>query len=209
MIVKSDVLERIKVAKKLPTDAQLSHFLGVKPNTISTWKARNSIDIDIVFAKCEDLNMDWLLTGKGAMLREVSADKPPAAPAAAPATMPEQVPAVAALKEIISEQASAIAALNREIGAAKEENKHILQQNADLIAQNSDLRAQNSNLIVELEGLKKENEHRDIMDEHSDNDTKVPWMPPQLDTDMLMAAEPLAQYKRKHKPHSGATLTAP
>jgi DNA-binding XRE family transcriptional regulator len=144
------------------------------------------------------------------MLCEVSADKPPAAPAAAPVAMPEQAPAAAIYKEIVAEQMGTIAALNREIGAAKEENKHILRQNADLMAQNSALTAQNGALQAEVASLKKEcGELRSAMAEHSDNDTAVPWVPLQPDTDMLMAAEPSAQYQRQHRPHGGATLTAP
>jgi hypothetical protein len=73
-IIVSDVLDRIKVAKNLSTDTKLAAFLGLKQSSISTWKSRNSMDIDIVFAKCNDLNMDWLLTGKGEMLRETSKD---------------------------------------------------------------------------------------------------------------------------------------
>jgi hypothetical protein len=43
--------------------------LGVGGNTISTWKARNTIDYDLVFAKCENLNAEWLLTGEGEMIK--------------------------------------------------------------------------------------------------------------------------------------------
>lgn len=60
---KSIVLDRIKEAYKLKSNAELARFLGVKPNTISNWYARNSIDYDIVFSKCEGTNLDWLING--------------------------------------------------------------------------------------------------------------------------------------------------
>ena len=44
-------------------------FLGVAPSTISTWIARDTFDYDTLFAKCEELNAEWLLTGKGEMIK--------------------------------------------------------------------------------------------------------------------------------------------
>ena len=43
--------------------------MGVAPSTISTWLARDTFDYDLLFAKCEELNAEWLLTGKGEMLK--------------------------------------------------------------------------------------------------------------------------------------------
>ncbi len=61
------ILERLKKAYSLKNDAKLANFLDVKPNTIATWKKRNSIDFPLIFAKCHDLNLNWLLTGQGPM----------------------------------------------------------------------------------------------------------------------------------------------
>lgn len=47
-------------------------FIGVAPSTISSWLARNTIDYDLIFAKCEDISAEWLLTGKGSMYKEDS-----------------------------------------------------------------------------------------------------------------------------------------
>lgn len=44
-------------------------FIGVAPSTISTWLARDTFDYDLLFAKCEELNAEWLLTGRGEMLK--------------------------------------------------------------------------------------------------------------------------------------------
>ena len=55
------VLKKLKKALKISTDIQLSEILNVKPNTISTWKKRNSLDYKAIISLCElyeiDLNM--------------------------------------------------------------------------------------------------------------------------------------------------------
>lgn len=61
-----DLLERIKICANLKNDAELARFLGKSPSVLSNWKARNSIDYDLIFSKCEHFNLDWLLTGRGA-----------------------------------------------------------------------------------------------------------------------------------------------
>lgn len=72
---KCSVLERIKQRYSLSSNAELSRFLGVAPNTISNWYNRKTFDIDIIFTKCEDTNLEWLLTGHGPMLKH-PADHP-------------------------------------------------------------------------------------------------------------------------------------
>lgn len=64
-IDKSLIINRIKKAKNFSSDRELADFLGVKPNTISSWKDRNSIDYDLIFAKCDGIDLTWLLTGQG------------------------------------------------------------------------------------------------------------------------------------------------
>ena len=49
--------------------------LGVKPQTISTWISRDTLDIDKIFANCDGLNAEWLLTGDGNMLKTDSASE--------------------------------------------------------------------------------------------------------------------------------------
>lgn len=48
--------------------AQFAKTLGITPQTVSTWLARNTFDADKIFACCEGINGDWLLSGKGDML---------------------------------------------------------------------------------------------------------------------------------------------
>ena len=64
IIDKAPILERIKQRYGLEKNSDLACFLGVKPNTISNWYNRNSIDIDLIITKCETANLDWILTGR-------------------------------------------------------------------------------------------------------------------------------------------------
>lgn len=73
--------------KKERLEALISHFdegrpsrfakrLGVSPSTISTWMSRNTIDYDLIFAKCKGVSPGWLLTGEGNMIKaELAAPK--------------------------------------------------------------------------------------------------------------------------------------
>jgi phage repressor protein C with HTH and peptisase S24 domain len=69
---KNLIISRIKLAYNLKTDTELARFLGVSPNTITNWKDRNSINYDLIFTNCVKLNYDWLLTGRGEMLRNTN-----------------------------------------------------------------------------------------------------------------------------------------
>lgn len=66
------VLDRIKEYYKLKGNAELARFLGVAPNTITNWYGRKTFDIDVIYTKCVDIDMNWLLTGKGNMLSSES-----------------------------------------------------------------------------------------------------------------------------------------
>ena len=48
--------------------AQFAKLLGVSPQTISAWIARNTFDSELIYAKCRYINPSWLLTGQGNML---------------------------------------------------------------------------------------------------------------------------------------------
>ncbi|RZJ65901.1 MAG: hypothetical protein EOO50_11580 [Flavobacterium sp.] len=67
-----DVIDRLKKLLKLKTDIQLSEFLNIKPNTISTWKKRNSLDYEAIISISElyelDLNEVFLNKRKGSSL---------------------------------------------------------------------------------------------------------------------------------------------
>lgn len=64
--------ERLEALIAHYSDGKPTRFakhIGVAPSTISTWIARDSFDYDLLFAKCETISPEWLLTGKGPMLK--------------------------------------------------------------------------------------------------------------------------------------------
>lgn len=66
---KSLILKEIKKYYNFKTDGEFADFLGIKQNTLSNWASRNSIDYDRIITKCEEIDANWLLTGKGSMLK--------------------------------------------------------------------------------------------------------------------------------------------
>ena len=55
------VLERIKEAYDIDTDAALARFLDMKPNTLAMQKKRGSLNWIRIFNKCSNLDKNWLL----------------------------------------------------------------------------------------------------------------------------------------------------
>lgn len=70
MIDKNLIISDIKKYLDIKKDTDFAKYLGVRPNVLGNWKNRNTFDIDILITKCEFLNVEWLLTGEGAMLKE-------------------------------------------------------------------------------------------------------------------------------------------
>ncbi|WP_306353266.1 helix-turn-helix domain-containing protein [Flavobacterium sp. '19STA2R22 D10 B1'] len=60
------ILKRLKKTLKINTDIELSTILNIKPNTISTWKKRNSLDYPSIIAICElyDVDLNKILLGR-------------------------------------------------------------------------------------------------------------------------------------------------
>lgn len=54
--------------------SQFSKRLGVTAQAISTWLNRSTFDNELIFSKCEYLNAEWLLTGKGDMIKRETPD---------------------------------------------------------------------------------------------------------------------------------------
>ena len=50
-------------------DAEFARMLGIKPQVLSNWKARDTIDYEVIYTKCVGINPEWLLTGVGEMLK--------------------------------------------------------------------------------------------------------------------------------------------
>ena len=75
---KGDMLECLINYYTDGNKAKFSSMLGVKPQTVSAWIARNTFDAEVLYAKCEGVSAEWLLNGgEGEMLKaQQSADAP-------------------------------------------------------------------------------------------------------------------------------------
>lgn len=69
---KSLIINKLKSAYNFSSDSEFARFLGVKPTTLSSWHSRNTFDIDLIYAKCVDVNSDFLLSGNEPILKTKS-----------------------------------------------------------------------------------------------------------------------------------------
>jgi hypothetical protein len=58
-----EVLDRLKHSLNFKSDTDLAIYLGISQPLISAWRARNSMDIDIIITKCCNIDLNWLLLG--------------------------------------------------------------------------------------------------------------------------------------------------
>lgn len=55
-------------------NSEFARYLGVSPQTISSWLSRNTFDIDLVYAKCSNISADWLLGGDEEIFRRADGE---------------------------------------------------------------------------------------------------------------------------------------
>lgn len=67
---KTLILNKIKTYLNIDTDTEFAKYLDIKPQVLSNWRKRNTFDIDLIYTKCENVDANWLLTGKGPMLKQ-------------------------------------------------------------------------------------------------------------------------------------------
>ena len=70
--MKGEMLDSIKKHLNIQKNADFARFLGISSQAVSNWYARNTFDAELIYTKCEFINADWLLTGKGNMLKNES-----------------------------------------------------------------------------------------------------------------------------------------
>lgn len=65
------VLARLKMLLGATTDTALASGLGISPQTLSSWKSRDSIPYALCVDVAEEhgVSLDWLLVGEGPMTR--------------------------------------------------------------------------------------------------------------------------------------------
>jgi len=62
------IIDRLKSYFQVNNDYQLAYKLGVKQNTISGWKKRDTLDHALIISKCKDINLNWVFLGTGDMI---------------------------------------------------------------------------------------------------------------------------------------------
>jgi hypothetical protein len=108
---KTLILNEIKEHLNIGSNKDFAMYLGIKPTTLSMWYSRNTFDIELIFTKCEFLNSEWLLTGKGFMLKQKSGSEKPEPPP----------PDHHYLIDLVEYQKKHIASLEKEVSQLKKE----------------------------------------------------------------------------------------
>lgn len=63
------ILNGIKSHYEFKKDKQFANFLGISPQTLSSWYSRNTFDFELVYKKCEGISAEYLFTGKGGVFK--------------------------------------------------------------------------------------------------------------------------------------------
>ena len=74
-IDKTLILNKIKDTYGYVKDRDFANFLGISPQTLSSWLRRGSFDIALLYAKCVDISPEFLITGAGSVKNNQTIDK--------------------------------------------------------------------------------------------------------------------------------------
>lgn len=69
---KSLILNQIKRAHNIGSNAEFARILGISPQNLSNWYKRGTYDANLILRKFTNVNEVWLLTGEGEMLKSES-----------------------------------------------------------------------------------------------------------------------------------------
>lgn len=61
MINTSIIIDKLKKFLALKTDTELANYLGIHHSTLAGWKMRETINIDIILEKVNNIDLNWLL----------------------------------------------------------------------------------------------------------------------------------------------------
>ena len=89
--------------------SMFGRLIGLQPSSITNWIRRDTLDFELIYSKCADLNPHWLLTGEGEMLKSTVRQ-----------SNPQQDVAPAQLTGIIQELMNELRQKNEEIGELRE-----------------------------------------------------------------------------------------
>ena len=125
------IVDKLCSYYQLDKKGELAEKLGIKPSVLSNWIARNTIDWNLIFTKCEDINLNWLIYGECPMSKNDNN-----------ASTKEDT---SIYKELLEKQKVEIKELNREIGKLQltvEQLKKGDQAASSLLAAESKLKYQ-------------------------------------------------------------------
>ncbi|NOU17072.1 MAG: hypothetical protein HOO91_05890 [Bacteroidales bacterium] len=118
------IIERLRVYYQVDTDTSLASFLGVRQNTISSWRSRSAIDFELIITKCDNINLNWLFFEEGPVYRRDMNSNTPNNQSNGLSNM--------LLKQTISEKEEKIESLNREIGKLQNQIESLKKINPTL-----------------------------------------------------------------------------
>lgn len=111
---KTEILQKIMEFYNLKSKADVARFFEVKPQTVSTWFSRNTVDYDSIFERCTDMNYNYLFKSG----EENSADEP-----AGDYRVNETL--LGELKKMIGQKDDKIMELSEKVGQLKAELQHL------------------------------------------------------------------------------------
>ncbi len=89
--------------------SMFGRLIGLQPSSITNWIRRDTLDFELIYSKCADLNPHWLLTGEGEMLKSTVRQ-----------SSPQQEAASAQFTGLIQELMNELRQKNEEIGELRE-----------------------------------------------------------------------------------------
>ena len=110
---KDFIISQIKTHYNFKSDAQFARFLGIKPQVLSNWRKRNTIDYELLARACTEIDANWLMTGTGSMLKNKQAAITVVNEEPVLYGKTDQLAAIDALKQTILTQQETIATLKK------------------------------------------------------------------------------------------------
>lgn len=158
------MLEQLIMHYEEGNKTRFAKRLGISPQGISTWLSRGTIDYELIYAKCENINTDWLLSGEGPMLRN-SKNPEEIKWNSTPVTTPISPAEESIIYKMYKDEKEEKERMLKEKDA---ENKHLQYELREMIAELAALKAR------QPQSQEKEPVHHPVMDEVAETFTSKP-----------------------------------
>ena len=70
------IIDRLKKAENIESDAQFARIIGMKPSALSMARKRNTIDLFRIFRTFEGYSKNWMIDGEGPVYRRKAKEEP-------------------------------------------------------------------------------------------------------------------------------------